>query len=482
MKTFQKIAELLVFAQKHLELDVHDVPFVRNCILDGLGLTTFEASPVGEVNDDIDALLREFSQVCVEERVFEGDMAPYYCDKIMGLLSLRPSALNARFQEVYEKEGAFRATEWLYRYAVDSNYVKKAILDKNPRFDAENGLVVTINLAKPEFRDPNKAKSGNAVAGGYPQCVICRDNEGFTVRGKSTLRTVDMDIAGEKWFWQFSPYGYFYQHGICVNTEHIPMHIDRQTFYNLMDFVDRFPHYFIGCNACLARIGGSVLAHDHYQGGGETLPLFKAPIAEHFTMTGYEDLTMGILDWPGTVLRIVGSDKDRIVEVGEKIRQAWVNYTDMNRQIVAHDENGDHNSISPTVMKQDGKYVLNIILRCNVTSERYPDGIFHAHPEFHIIKKESIGLIEAQGLFILPGRLVQQLDAVEKCIEKGKLDDSLADFGMIYEETKALCQGNVHEAMQKELASVCYRILENTAVFTRSETKTFLQNLGFRTE
>ncbi len=484
MKTFFEINRLLAFAKARLGLNSYDVPFVRNSIIDALGLTTFEESEVEAPECDISVLLADFSAAAIEEGVFAAELAPYFCDKIMGMLSLRPSYLDGKFHEVYDKEGAAQATEWLYNYCVDNNYVKKAVLDKNPRFDGENGLVVTINLAKPEFRDPNKAKSGNAVAGGYPKCVICKDNEGFAPRGKFTLRTVSLRLGGKPWFWQFSPYGYFYQHGICVNTEHIPMHIDRETFVNLMDFVDAFPHYFIGCNACLERIGGSVLAHDHYQGGGEVLPLFKAKIKEEFTLPGYESLQMGILDWPGTVFRIVGTDREKIIEVCEKMRVCWVDYTDENLQIVCRDASGQHNSISPTVVKRNGKYEFNIILRSNVVSEEFPDGIFHAHPEFHVIKKESIGLIEAQGLFILPGRLVGQLAEVEKCIANKNLTEEYADFRLLFDEVTVLCKGdfsseNVHENMRKELADICYRILQNTAVFTDEQMKDYLEKMGF---
>ena len=484
MKIYKEISRLIAFAKARLGLSSADEAFVRNSIIDTLGLTTFEESDVEAPHCDISEVLADFSAVGVEEGVFTPELAPYFCDKIMGMLSLRPSYLDREFHRVYEEKGAEQATEWLYAYCVDNNYVKKAVLDKNPRFDADNGLVVTINLAKPEFRDPNKAKSGNAVAGGYPKCVICRDNEGFAPRGKFTLRTVSLNLNGKPWFWQFSPYGYFYQHGICVNKEHIPMHIDRDTFVNLMDFVDMFPHYFIGCNACLERIGGSVLAHDHYQGGGEVLPLFKAGVKEEFTLPGYEDLKMGVLDWPGTVLRIVGTDRNKIIEVCEKVRANWINYTDKTLSIVCKDGAGQHNSISPTVVKRNGKYEFNIILRSNITSEKYPDGIFHAHPEFHVIKKESIGLIEAQGLFILPGRLVKQLADLEKSISCGKLPEELADFKLLFDEVTALCgndlsERSVHEGVKKELASICYRILQNTAVFTSEQMCMYLEKMGF---
>lgn len=485
MKIFRCISNLVCFAQRRLGLNKADAAYVTNNILDMLNLSTFEPCQADESANDIDLLLKDFCATAVEEGVFEKGFETYYSDKVMGALSLLPSEVDAQFQNVKATDGGDAAMAWLFDYCVDNNYVKKAVLDKNPRFDGYNGLVVTINLAKPEFRDPKKAASGNSVKGGYPKCVICRENEGLVARNKCTLRTVSLTLDGKKWFWQYSPYGYFHQHGIAVNTQHIPMHVDKQTIVNLMDFVDQFPCYFIGCNAALERIGGSVLGHDHYQGGGEILPLHKAPIKKYFAVGGHEDLTIGVLDWPGTVVRIVGKNKQSIVEVTEKIRQGWVNFTDESQQIVCRTEKGQHNAISPTVVKKGDVYEMNVILRSNVTSEEYPDGIFHAHPEFHVIKKESIGLIEAQGLFILPGRLVAQLSEVEKCIcEQRALPQDLADFAMVRDETQALATfadaESVHAAMQRELASICYRILQNTAVFkTMQNVTSFLEGIGF---
>ncbi|MCM1289646.1 MAG: hypothetical protein NC132_03970 [Corallococcus sp.] len=484
MKIFQSISKLLTYAQQYLGLNSADAPYVLNNVLDVLNLRTFEYVPTEASGDDIDSLLLEFAQNAVEEGVIEKGQESYYCDKIMGMLSLMPSRVDDIFQNTLNVRGGQKAMDWLYGYCVANNYVKKAVLDKNPRFDS-NGLVVTINLAKPEFRDPKKAASGNSVAGGYPKCVICRENEGFAPRNKCTLRTVSLTLGGKPWFWQFSPYGYFSQHGIAVNMQHVPMGVDRETVSNLLEFVDTFPHYFIGCNAALERIGGSVLGHDHYQGGGEILPLHKAIVKRYFSVKSYEELTVGILDWPGTALRICGRDKQKICDLTDKIRRGWATFTDESQGIVCKTEKGQHNAISPTAIKKGDRYEMNVILRSNITSHKYPDGVFHAHPEFHVIKKESIGLIEAQGLFILPGRLVEQLAKVEQCIVTGQsLSADLNEFDTICNETAALARScdaaAVHAAMQLELGSICYRILQNTAVFkTEEKFALFLQSLGF---
>ena len=471
-EVFENIERLLVYAEKNLCLNKDDFAYKRNRILEILGIDTFEEVALSNEIEyaEPSVLLGNLVSSCVESGLFETYEAEKYTDSIMAELSLLPSQVSDEFESRIKTDSK-SATDFLYGYCVKNNYVKKAFLDKNPRFTADNGLVITINKSKPEFRDSKKAASGNSVKGGYPKCVICAENEGYAPRNKRNLRKIDIVLNGDKFFWQYSPYGYFNEHGIAVNYEHIPMHVDRKTFIRLMDFVDIFPQYFIGCNAALPSIGGSVLAHDHYQGGGEILPLQKAGIAIDISSKKYPDLKIGIIDWPGTAIRVSGKNRESIIDFCEKIRAAWFNYNNEELNIIAKDANGQHSSVSPTVIKNGDTYEFSIILRNNMTSEKYPDGIFHVHPEFHIIKKEAIGLIEAQGLFILPGRLDGQLSAIKKLIVEGKpLSEDLLDFHMIFEEIKALCNGdyseeNVGKAIKDELASVCYRILENTAVF-----------------
>ena len=448
----KRAEEFTEYAEKFLELNPYNANYVRNQVL-------------------------EILQRCEGEELSEEE-----ADEVYGILSLMPSEINAKFQSLL-KEGGKVATDWFYNYCVRNDYVKKAKLDKNPRFES-NGLIITINKAKPEFRDPKKAKAGNSVDGGFAKCVICRENEGYGARNKRTLRTVDITLGGQPWFWQYSPYGYFNEHGIAVNCEHIPMHIDKGTFTRLMDFVDIFPHSVIGCNAVLPRIGGSVLAHDHYQGGGEILPMHKAKAIYTLKHKDYPNAIIEVVDWQGTVVRVCSHSRKDILELCEKVRSAWVSYNNPELGIINEDEEGIHNSISPTVVKTERGYEMSVILRSNITSEQYPDGVFHAHPEFHTIKKESIGLIEAQGLFILPGRLEEELGEIEKIIEaKTQLPPEYAPFKLVYDETKAIYESeniNVHEAMKKELGSICSRILENTAVFKdKKQTIKFMTDLGF---
>ena len=447
MTRLEEIKNLIAYAEEKLGLDECDVLYKSNRLLE------------------------------IMESGLEGAELE---DAIYGELSLLPSEIDRRFSEICKKEGGKAATDWLYGYCVANMYVKKAVLDKNPRFDTSNGLTITINKAKPEFRDPKKAVAGNSVDGGFARCVICRENEGYGARNKRNLRTVSLTLGSRPWFWQYSPYGYFKQHGIAVNYQHTPMHVDSSTFTKLMDFVDMFPHYFIGCNAPLPRIGGSVLAHDHFQGGGEILPMHRAKAAYTLKNKDYGDATVEVVDWQGTVVRVVSENRQSIVAISEAIRNKWVSYDDVALGIVHEDADGVHNAISPTVVKTNRGYEMSIILRSNITSKEYPDGVFHAHHEFHVIKKESIGLIEAQGLFILPGRLESELYELEQVIASGKeLPNSLADFKLVYDEVKAI-GGDVHEAIKQELGSICGRILENTAVFKqKSQTVEFLKDLGF---
>ena len=483
MEIFEALDKLVGYAEERLLLPKKNEIYTRNTLLMILGLESYEESGAEYAGESVSALLDGLNQAALTMGLYEEADAEKKLDAVMGALMLSPAEVEKRFSEIYEKSPE-QATEWLYAYSVASDYVKKEKLDKNPRFTAKNGLIVTINKAKPEFRDPKKAVSGNSVKGGYPKCSICRQNEGYHGRAKRTLRTVSVTFGDEKWFWQFSPYGYFYQHGIAVNERHIPMHVDEEPYNRLMDFTDAFPHYFIGCNAPLPRIGGSVLAHDHYQGGGEKLPLFLAEIAIPLVSEQYPDVKIGVLDWFGTCVRVSGKNRTGVADISEMIRKGWLNYRDEARGLIPEDKDGVHHAVSPTAVRTEEGYEMNLILRSNITSEKYPDGVFHAHPEFHMIKKESIGLIEAQGLFILPGRLERELEEVKSAILKRSLPDGLKEFRLLYDEIiekhSPRNKEQADEAMKEELGSVCERILKNTAVFeTHEATAEFLRRLGF---
>jgi UDPglucose--hexose-1-phosphate uridylyltransferase len=504
--TYSCIDALITYAQHSLKLDPRDADLARNEIfalfsLDSYtqteeGAATAQQSRTTAQTESVDELLARFTEAATTARIMEPDEAPRYEDAVMGILTARPSALQDEFASIERSFGGDAAMDWFYQYCVSNTYVKKSALDKNPRFDSHN-LVVTINLAKPEFKNMKKAAAGNSVGGGYPKCTICHENEGFGGRNKRTLRTVPLTLGGDPWFWQYSPYGYFHQHGICVNSSHEPMHVDRATFGHLLDFVDAFPSYFLGCNAALPRIGGSVLAHDHYQGGGEMLPMHKATAWASYSLEPYPDATIEILEWPGTAVRVVSRSRSDIVEISDRIRQAWVAYDNADLGIASHDEEGNRQSaLSPSVVITSRGYEMSLIFRNNAVSEEFPEGIFHAHPQFWPIKQEPIGLIEAQGLFILPGRLVRQLEAIERALYEGAdLPEEEKEFSLEWDEIRAaLCDTSngddsgktapskeaIHEAVRDELGSICERILRNTAVFKHKEsTAAFLEENGF---
>ena len=508
-EVYASIDALIDYALAHLDLDPRNADWTRNQIFALFRLdsypgpkTTTSAASVSDVVQDIvgsrsqapygektpDPLLAAFRAAATTAGLFKPEEGPAYADTIMGILSANPADLDDRFLLVEHRDGGMAAMQWFYDYCVANNYVKRAQLDRNPRFDS-HGLTVTINLAKPEFKNMKKAAAGNSVAGGYPACTICHENEGFAGRNKRTLRTIPATLGDEPWFWQFSPYGYFYQHGICVNDEHTPMHVSRSTFGHLLDFVDRFPGYFLGCNAALPRIGGSVLAHDHYQGGGELLPMHKAAAWATMTLPEYPDATIEILDWPGTAVRVVAKSRDTIIEVCDKIREGWINYSNPELDIICEGEDGKRSAVSPSAIITERGYEMSLIFRNNSVSEELPEGIFHAHPEFWPVKQEPIGLIEAQGLFILPGRLINQLGLIEDALAEGKpLPEEGGEFTLEWDELTATLNGErdrdaIHAAVQDELGSVCERILGNTAVFKHKElTRDFMEGLGFHTQ
>lgn len=480
MTVSEAVDKLIDYSEKNLELDARDSLYVRNSLLDALGCGTYAASGALWEGESVGDLLGALTDACAQAGLPAEDTESLN-DRVMGMLMLPPHAVQDRFREELEKSPE-EAMKWFYDYSVLGDYVKKEKLDRNPRYTAKNGLIITINLAKPEFRDPKRAASGNSTAGGYPACTICRDNEGYGPRNKRTLRTVPLTLGGEPWFWQFSPYGYFFRHGIAVNTKHTPMHVDRATFGRLMDFVDAFPCFFLGSNAPLPRIGGSVLAHDHFQGGQENLPLFSAKPAIPFRDDSAPGAKISVLDWYSTAIRVEGT-REEVTEVSEKIRAAWVSFRDESRSIIPYDADGIHSAVSPTCRKTESGYVMDILLRNNITSPEFPDGIFHAHPEYHVIKKESIGLIEAQGLFILPGRLQKELAPLSSALAEGKgLPAGSEAFQVVWDRldtSKPYTAQEAETAVFEALGDIAEHILKNTAVFkTHQETADFLRGAG----
>ncbi len=483
------IDELVYYAVGNLLLDAFDEDFARREIANILGLDSYAPQVVDDEKidglDRPDVLIAALKSTATEAGLISEDNAAVAADMVMSALSYKPSEINTLFNSLGSKKGM----DFLYDYSVKNYYIKKTALESNIRFKSDytkGGLELTVNKARPEYSDAAEAARGNTPEGGYPKCTICAENEGFAPTGKAALRTVSLELGGEEWFWQFSPYGYLGKHGIAVSRTHEPMHVDAETVGRLMDFVDRFPQFFIGCNAALPGAGGSVLSHDHFQGAEETLPMHKARGAVGLVYPKYPLAEVEVLDWYDSVIRVTSQSRQVITEIEEDIRKGWESYTNRTLGIVAKDAEGKHNAVSLTMRKQgNGRYCLDIILRSNITSKEYPDGVFHTHPEFRALKKEANGFLEAQGLFILPGRLEYQMGVLCDClVNKTELPDDMAEFKNIFSEIRKENGGDMSRVeagiyVKAEFGSVCERILENIAVFkTAEETADFLTQLG----
>ncbi len=476
----QQVYDLIVYAQKNLGLDKKDSLYYYNRVLSMIGAqgTTARLKKTRISDTCPDNVMKPLLEYAAKNGCDNGDSEKFAGD-ILSLISLRPSEINKRFHQTGKRSGYEKAMEDLHTYGIANDYVKASAIARNIKWESKDGLVITINLSKPEKDNKQIAKLLTLAKTGYPACQLCAENIGYcsgnTIR--QTLRWVDITLDGQKWFWQFSPYAYFYQHGIAVNYEHTPMKLTDRTVARLFDFVEQFPFYFLGSNAALPRVGGSILNHDHYQGGKEVLPMQKVSVKTSLgTVDGVE---VGILNWYNSALRMQSTDRKAIEKLAWKLSLAWENYDNAELDIISHTDGERHNIYAPIARKQGDKYVLDIILRNNRMSEQYPDGIFHAHKEYHNIKSEGIGLIEAMGLFVLPARLDRQLKVVEGflCGEEYNRD-LLADDMKIHGDMidKLLAQyGNANSIddakkfVRQYVDDVCKNILYNTAVFKQDE-------------
>ena len=349
--------------------------------------------------------------------------------RVMDLVMPRPSEVSATFAELYDEDGAEAATDWFYRMCCDARYVRTAAIAKNIGWTSPTqwgDLEITINLSKPE-KDPKAiAAAGAAPATGdvYPACQLCMDNDGYRGRGageangahpaRQNLRIVPITLWGEHWGLQYSPYAYFNEHCIAMSAEHRLMHVDRENMGRLLDFVDLFPHYFVGSNADLPIVGGSILSHDHFQGGRHVFPMMKAQVASTFSMDGFPHVECSVVRWPLSVLKLAARDREQLLDAAAHVLDVWRDWSDEAVGVIAESNGERHNTITPVACREGENYVLYLALRCNVTTDEHPLGVFHPHAEWHHIKKENIGLIEVMGLAILPPRLVDELGAVEQ--------------------------------------------------------------------
>lgn len=487
MSIDKNIKKLLQYGLDTGLVDPADEIYTRNSLLELFELDELENPDQKETMavEELETVLSEMMDYAVEKDIMKEDGIVYrdlFDTKIMSLLVPKPSQVIAKFRALYD-ESKEAATDFFYKFSQDTDYIRRYRIVKDKKWIAPTpygDLDITINLSKPE-KDPKAiAAAKNAKQSGYPKCLLCVENEGYAGRvnhpARQNHRIIPITINGSDWGFQYSPYVYYNEHCIVFNKAHVPMKIEHATFCKLFDFVKLFPHYMLGSNADLPIVGGSILSHDHFQGGRYDFPMAKAPMEETFTVEGFDDVKAGIVKWPMSVIRLSGTDTDRIIALADKILEAWRGYTDEDAFIYAFTENEPHNTITPIARKRNGKYELDLVLRNNITTKEHPLGVYHPHANLHHIKKENIGLIEVMGLAVLPARLKNEMELLADAILKGsdlRSDDMLAshadwveDFLPKYDEVNA---ENIMDILEKEIGIVFMQVLTDAGVYKRTE-------------
>lgn len=434
--------------------------------------------------DELEELLGRMTDYAYETGIITENSIVYrdlFDTKIMGILVARPSQIIQKYKKLYEKSPK-QATDYYYKLAQDSDYIRRYRIARDLKWITPTpygNMDITINLSKPE-KDPKAiAAAKNARQSGYPKCLLCMENVGYAGRvnhpARQNHRAIPVTIHGSEWGFQYSPYVYYNEHCIVFNSEHVPMKIERATFCKLFDFVKQYPHYFVGSNADLPIVGGSILSHDHFQGGHYEFAMAKAPIERTFAVKGFEDLTTGIVNWPMSVIRIQGINAGRIIDLADVILEKWRSYTDEEAFIFANTNGELHNTITPIARKRGEFFELDLALRNNITTKEHPLGVYHPHAKLHHIKKENIGLIEVMGLAILPSRLKEELEMLGDAIvtkkdirsieEIEKHADWVEEFLPHYTSVN---KDNVMEILQKEIGIVFMKVLEDAGVYKRT--------------
>ena len=491
---------LVEYGRKKGLLKEDDEIYARNQILDALKLDEYE-EPEGPVeSEDLEKILKELLDYAYETGVLKENGVVYrdlFDTRLMNCLMPRPSEVTAEFWKRYEKSPK-EATDYFYELSQNSDYIRRYRVCKDLKWKTSTrygDLDIAVNLSKPE-KDPKAIAAAKlAKQSGYPKCLLCKENVGYAGRinhpARNNHRIIPITINDSQWGFQYSPYVYYNEHCIVFNGQHVPMKIEKATFIKLFDFVKLFPHYFLGSNADLPIVGGSILSHDHFQGGHYTFAMAKAPIEKHFQMKGFEDVEAGIVFWPMSVLRLRGKDSSRLVELGDLVLQAWRGYTDEDAFIFAETEGEPHNTITPIARKNGDMFELDLVLRNNITTEEFPLGVYHPHQELHHIKKENIGLIEVMGLAVLPSRLKQELADLGQAIVEGRDirgDEELSKHADWVEEFRpkydSITAENVDEILREEVGQVFARVLEDAGVYKCTEEgrkafERFLSKVGF---
>ena len=478
MKIETYIDSLVAYAMNTGLAEPEDHQVLTNRLLDLLGKPDYEPSEE-PMTEDLEEILAGILAYAVENGLCDDGITAkdIFDTRIMGALTPMPREVIRTFWEKYA-EDPVKATDWYYKFSCDTDYIRRYRIEKDMRWKYSNeygGLDITINLSKPE-KDPKAiAAAKNAPQTAYPKCQLCRENEGYAGRmnhpARANHRIVPVKVCGADWYLQYSPYVYYNEHCIVFNAEHIPMKIDKSAFEKLLDFVRVFPHYFVGSNADLPIVGGSILSHEHFQGGHYTFAMETAPVEESLSFKGFEDIKAGIVKWPMSVIRLVGADPTRIADLADKILGAWRGYSDESVNVIAFSDGQPHNTITPIARRRGEDYELDLVLRCNITSEEHPLGVFHPHADKHHIKKENIGLIEVMGLAVLPSRLKQELTDLAQAAWEGRDvsgDETLQKHAAWLAELKekyTFTQDNALEIILQETGKVFSDVLEDAGVY-----------------
>ena len=482
------IRKLVAYGVSAGLVPTEDIVFTTNRLLELFGLDELEDADSSVTMDvsELEAVLGRMCDYAYEKGLMAENTVTYrdlFDTKIMSMLMPRPSEVIHKFRELYEKESPEAATGYYYSLSCDSNYIRRYRVSRDKKWIAPTkygDLDITINLSKPE-KDPKAiAAAKNAKQSGYPKCLLCKENEGYAGRvnhpARQNHRIIPVTINGSQWGFQYSPYVYYNEHCIVFNSQHVPMKIEHDTFCKLFDFVKQFPHYFVGSNADLPIVGGSILSHDHFQGGHYEFAMAKAPVERSFIVEGFEDVAAGVVQWPMSVIRLSGENTERIIALADRILKKWRGYTDEEAFIYACTDGEPHNTITPIARKRGEKYELDLVLRNNITTEEHPLGVYHPHAKLHHIKKENIGLIEVMGLAVLPARLKDEMAHLKEAMLAGKdlrADEELAkhadwvdEFSTGYEKIDA---SNIDAIIEKEIGLVFMQVLEDAGVYKRTE-------------
>ncbi len=479
------IKKLCVYGLQKGLIQSGDTRYIINRLIDAMGLDSYTDDKItytGEI--ELEPVLKQLCDYAVQNCIIEDTVThrDLFDTRLMGILTPRPSEVVNEFLEKY-CESPETATDWYYNFSQNTDYIRTYRVKKDLKWVYSNeygDLDITINLSKPE-KDPKAiAAAKNAKNSSYPKCNLCPENEGFsgtlTSPARENHRIIPITINDEDFFLQYSPYVYYNEHCIVFNSKHVPMKIDRAAFSKLLDFVTLFPHYFLGSNADLPIVGGSILTHDHFQGGNYEFAMAKAPVEKEIVFGGFEDVKAGIVKWPMSVIRLSSESKERLVELADKILAAWRSYTDESAFIYAETDGEPHNTITPIARRRGDNYEFDLVLRNNITTPEHPLGVFHPHAELHHIKKENIGLIEVMGLAVLPSRLKAEIKALQDAILAGKdlkADETTAKhadwaYGFM-ENYSDINAGNIEKIIQNEIGKVFSTVLEHAGVFKRDE-------------